>query len=150
MLKIANETDQRSAEAYAFIFLGFCLGAKGDYTRALEFGQSGLEIAEEIEHQQWMTAAHCVLGVTYRDLLELSIARQHLEQALSLANEPYSFAECVRFEQESFGALHQMLAGLNDAERKAAWEEIEQELSKFEGPDGFEGPCEMVVAIGVK
>ena len=61
-----------------------------------------------------------------------------------------SAAECVRFEQESFGALHQMLAGLNDAERKAAWEEIEQELSKFEGPGGFEGPCEMVVAVGVK
>lgn len=61
-----------------------------------------------------------------------------------------SAAECVRFEQESFGALHQMLAGLNDAERKAAWEEIEQELSKFEGPGGFEGPCEMVVAVGIK
>ncbi len=39
---------------------------------------------------------------------------------------------------------------LNDAERKAAWEEIEQELSKFEGPGGFEGPCEMVVAVGIK
>jgi len=89
-LKIARETGQRSAEAYAFIFLGFCLGAKGDYTRALEFGQRGLDIAEEIEHQQWMTAAHCVLGVTYRDLLELSMARQHLEQAMSLANETYS------------------------------------------------------------
>jgi SAM-dependent methyltransferase len=61
-----------------------------------------------------------------------------------------SAAECVRFEQESFGALHQMLAGLNDEERKAAWEEIEQELSKFEGPDGFEGPCEMVIAVGIK
>jgi ubiquinone/menaquinone biosynthesis C-methylase UbiE len=61
-----------------------------------------------------------------------------------------SAAECVRFEQESFGALHQMLAGLNDEERKAAWEEIEQELSKFEGPDEFEGPCEMVIAVGIK
>ena len=61
-----------------------------------------------------------------------------------------SAAECVRFEQESFGALHQMLAGLNDEERKAAWEEIKQELSKFEGPDGFEGPCEMVIAVGIK
>jgi len=61
-----------------------------------------------------------------------------------------SAAECVRFEQESFGALHQMLAGLNDEERKAAWEEIEHELSKFEGPDGFEGPCEMAIAVGIK
>ena len=61
-----------------------------------------------------------------------------------------SAAECLHFEQESFGALHQMLAGLNEEERKAAWEEIEHELSKFEGPDGFEGSCEMVIAVGIK
>jgi len=84
-LKIAQEIGQRSAEAYAYIFLGFCLGAKGDYSRALELAQRGLEIAEEIEHQQWIVAAHCALGVMYRELLELPIARQHLEQALSLA-----------------------------------------------------------------
>lgn len=59
-------------------------------------------------------------------------------------------AECVRFERESFGALHQMLSGLNDAQRDEAWEEIEQELSRFEGPDGFQGPCELVVGCGVK
>lgn len=61
-----------------------------------------------------------------------------------------SAAECVRFERESFGALHQMLSGLNESERTAAWEEIEDELRKFEGSDGFEGPCEMVVGVGVK
>jgi ubiquinone/menaquinone biosynthesis C-methylase UbiE len=61
-----------------------------------------------------------------------------------------SAAECVRFERESFGALHQMLSGLDEAEREAAWAEIEQELGKFEGPDGFEGPCELVIGTGVK
>ena len=61
-----------------------------------------------------------------------------------------SAAECVRFEKESFGALHQMLAGLDEAGRSAAWAEIEQKLSHFEGPSGFEGPCEMIVAVGVK
>jgi SAM-dependent methyltransferase len=61
-----------------------------------------------------------------------------------------SAAECVRFEKESFGALHQMLAGLDDAGKAAAWSEIEQELRQFESAGGFEGPCEMVVAVGVK
>ena len=61
-----------------------------------------------------------------------------------------SAAECVRFERESFGALHQMLAGVPEAERRSVWDEIEQELKKFEGADGFVGPCEMVVAVGVK
>jgi SAM-dependent methyltransferase len=61
-----------------------------------------------------------------------------------------SAAECVRFERESFGALHQMLAGLSEADRAAAWDEIEAELRQFEGPNGFEGPCELVVGVGVK
>ena len=89
-LKIAQEIGQRSAEAYAYIFLGFCLGAKGDYSRALELAQKGLEIAEEIEHQQWIVAAHCALGATYRELLALSLAQQHLEKALLLANKTCS------------------------------------------------------------
>ena len=61
-----------------------------------------------------------------------------------------SAAECVRFKRESFGALHQMLSGLAESERGAVWEEIEAELRQFEGVDGFEGPCEMVVGTGVK
>ena len=61
-----------------------------------------------------------------------------------------SASECVRFERESFGALHQMLSGLPESERGAVWEEIEEELRQFEGEDGFEGPCEMVVGAGVK
>ncbi|MGH8972509.1 MAG: class I SAM-dependent methyltransferase [Acidimicrobiia bacterium] len=61
-----------------------------------------------------------------------------------------SAAECVRFEQESFGALHQMLAGLSEPERAEAWAEIEAELTRFEGEDGFEGPCELIVASAVR
>ncbi len=61
-----------------------------------------------------------------------------------------SAAECVQFERESFGALHQMLAGLDDDGREAAWQEIEHELRRFEGPDGFAGPCELIVAAGTR
>lgn len=28
------------------------------------------------------------------------------------------------------------------------WEEIEQELKRFETESGFIGPCEMIVAVG--
>jgi len=59
-----------------------------------------------------------------------------------------STAEFVRFARESFGALHQMLAGLSDAGREEAWGEIERELSQYETADGFEGPCELLVAGG--
>ncbi len=61
-----------------------------------------------------------------------------------------SAAECVAFERESFGALHQMLAGLDEDGREAAWREIEQQLRQFEGSDGFSGSCELIVAAGTK
>lgn len=61
-----------------------------------------------------------------------------------------SAAECLRFEKESFGALHQMLAGLSKQEQDEAWEEIEQALKAYENEDGFSGPCEMVVVLGTK
>ncbi len=61
-----------------------------------------------------------------------------------------SAAECVRFERESFGALHQMMAGLDEAEREDTWREIARELGRFEGASGFEGPCELVVCVGVR
>lgn len=57
-------------------------------------------------------------------------------------------ADCARFERESFGALQQMLSGLDDEARAGAWAEIEVELRRFEGPDGFVGPCELLVAAG--
>ena len=61
-----------------------------------------------------------------------------------------SAAECVRFERESFGALHQMLAALPEHERGGVWEEIEEALTQFETADGFVGPCELLVASGTK
>jgi SAM-dependent methyltransferase len=59
-------------------------------------------------------------------------------------------ADCVRFERESFGALHQMLSSLDEAGKTAAWQEITDQLTQFEGPHGFAGPCEMLVISGTR
>ena len=58
--------------------------------------------------------------------------------------------DCLQFEQESFGALHQMLGGLSEPEKDAAWAEIEEALGQFEHDGRFEGPCEMFVASATK
>ena len=87
-----------------------------------------------------------ILEEAYRKAGFRDIETRILPAPLRLA----SAAECVHFERESFGALHQMLSGLSQEEREAAWEEIQRELSAFEGPDGFEGPCELIVAAGIK
>ena len=59
-----------------------------------------------------------------------------------------SAAECVRFERESFGALHQMMRTLSEAEQAETWAQIEEELGQFEDESGFSGPCEMLVGAG--
>lgn len=61
-----------------------------------------------------------------------------------------SALECLQFEQESFGALHQMLSGLSAPEKDDAWTEIEEALGAFESQGEFVGPCELLVVSGTK
>jgi SAM-dependent methyltransferase len=61
-----------------------------------------------------------------------------------------SAAECVTFERESFGALHQMMSTLSEDERADTWREIERELQRFEKSDGFVGPCELLIGAATK
>jgi DNA-binding CsgD family transcriptional regulator len=86
-IRIAREIGWRAGEAFALILSGYSPWAQGEYGRALAGIERGLEIAQEIEHRQWMGLAHRNLGALYLDLLALPAARQHLEQALRLANE---------------------------------------------------------------
>jgi ubiquinone/menaquinone biosynthesis C-methylase UbiE len=58
--------------------------------------------------------------------------------------------ECVRFMKESFGNLHQMMSRLSETEKAAAWEEIRDEMGRFETGGRFTGPCELVIASGAK
>ena len=59
-------------------------------------------------------------------------------------------SECLRFERESFGALHQMLSGLTDGEQAAAWAEIEQALETFEPGGRSTGPGQLAPAVGTR
>jgi SAM-dependent methyltransferase len=84
------------------------------------------------------------IEAVYRDAGFTSVEVRRVAAPLRMS----SAAECVRFERESFGALHQMLSSLSESERADVWSEIEQELSQFETPGGFEGPCELIVSVG--
>lgn len=85
---------------------------------------------------------------TLKQTLEQAGFRNVWVEAIDAPVRVKSAGECLQFEQESFGALHQMLGGLSDPEKDAAWEEIYQALKQFEHDDQFEGPCEMLVAVG--
>jgi hypothetical protein len=38
----------------------------------------------------------------------------------------------------------------SDDERVDVWAEIERELTQFETAEGFTGPCELILGVGVK
>jgi ubiquinone/menaquinone biosynthesis C-methylase UbiE len=61
-----------------------------------------------------------------------------------------SAAECVRFNQAAGGAVQHWLAHMSDTERQELWKEVEQALRSYEGPSGFEAPCEFLVGVGTK
>ncbi len=71
-------------------------------------------------------------------------------QAISSPLRMTSAVECLRFERESFGALHQMLAGLDEAGRERAWQEVGEALGELEDADGFTGPCELLVGAATR
>jgi SAM-dependent methyltransferase len=85
------------------------------------------------------------IEAVYREAGFTDVEVRHVPAPLRMS----SAADCVRFERESFGALHQMIGSLSESERSDVWSEIEQELSQFETADGFEGPCELIVSVGV-
>lgn len=87
-----------------------------------------------------------VLEQAYRQAGFREITIRTVDVPLRMA----SVAEYLRFARESFGALHQMLAGVTEAEREDIWDEIARELRQFEGPTGFVGLCEMIIGVGVK
>lgn len=76
--------------------------------------------------------------------------RQVTVEAMPAPLRLASAAECVRFERESFGALHQMMAGLSTDAQSATWGEIETALRAYERDGEFVGPCELLVAVGTK
>ena len=87
---------------------------------------------------------------TLSSVLEQAGFRDIEEEVVSAPVVLPSAADCLRFERESFGALHQMLSGLGPEAQESVWTEIGEALADFETAEGFIGPCELVVAAGTK
>lgn len=81
-------------------------------------------------------------------LIEAGFVDVEVRRVLSPLRLPTT-ADYVLFARESFGALHTMMSGLDEDARDRTWARIAAELTQFEGPDGFVGPCEMLVVGAV-
>ena len=71
-------------------------------------------------------------------------------RAVSVQRHFSSTAEAVSAMKDSFPRLQTLLTKLSDDDRVLAWSEIEQQLSQFEGSNGFEAPGEWLVGVGRK
>jgi len=96
-----------------------------------------------------VTATHVFLETLASALEQAGFRGVEVRRVDSPVRLP-SAAECARFERESFGALHQMMAALSESERAETWKEIKTVLRTYETEDGFVGPCEMLVGAGTK
>lgn len=86
-LRIARDINWPAGESFVRWELALWLGPRGEYTRALRSAQSGLELASEIGHRQWMTAARATLGLLYWDMFAFEAAEPLLSAGLELARE---------------------------------------------------------------
>jgi DNA-binding CsgD family transcriptional regulator len=82
---LARQIDWPAGEAYAELCRGILLASFGQFGRGLAHVHKGLQMAMEIEHQQWTLGAYCHLGHIYVLTLESALALRHLDAGLPLA-----------------------------------------------------------------
>jgi DNA-binding CsgD family transcriptional regulator/tetratricopeptide (TPR) repeat protein len=86
-LRLARRVDSLSGQAFAEWVYGLALATSGQLSQSLVHAQESLRLATEIEHPQWLAAAHFTLGRIYHLLLEANLAAQAFERGLALARD---------------------------------------------------------------
>jgi ubiquinone/menaquinone biosynthesis C-methylase UbiE len=61
-----------------------------------------------------------------------------------------SVAVAVENMRKSAGDTRELMNRLNEADRERAWAEIAEQFKRFEGPNGFEIPSEVLIGVGTK
>ena len=86
-LELARQISWAAGQAFAEWGIAIGLANKGIFGEAITHAQESLRIATEIEHRQWITAAHYALGHIYVLMLQADLAIQNLEEGLTLAKQ---------------------------------------------------------------
>jgi DNA-binding CsgD family transcriptional regulator/tetratricopeptide (TPR) repeat protein len=85
--QIAREIGWRGGEAFALVQLGNTLVLRGQYGKAAQAMQRGLDIAEEIGHLERRNNAYLGLGFLYTQLLAPDLAKRYLNKGLAAGKE---------------------------------------------------------------
>ncbi|HEY7221236.1 MAG TPA: methyltransferase domain-containing protein [Candidatus Binatia bacterium] len=98
--------------------------------------------------EPWMYALgkSGALEEVYRrgDFLNVSVRAVPIERRLPSADA------AVENMRKGAGDTRELMNRLNEADRERAWAEIAEQLKRFEGPNGFEIPGEVLIGVGTK
>lgn len=81
----AQEIEYRAGESNAAAQLGISYASQGQYTRALQLAARGLDLAEQIQHHQWIVGALYTMGTIHAELLNAEYAQVLFERGVELA-----------------------------------------------------------------
>jgi predicted ATPase/DNA-binding CsgD family transcriptional regulator len=81
-LEIARQMNSQSDEAIATIRLAMILRTQGRYAQAIDLSQSATELAEGLDHAEWISFGLAAQAEIQRDLLEIENARKFYERSL--------------------------------------------------------------------
>jgi len=86
-LELARQIGWAAGQAFAEWGIALGLANRGLFEEAITHAKESLRIATEIDHHQWITAAHYALGHIYVLMLQTDLAIQNLEEGLTRARE---------------------------------------------------------------
>jgi len=78
------------------------------------------------------------------DFLNVSVRAVPIQRRLPSA------AAAIENMRKGAGDTRELMNRLNEADRERAWTEITEQFKQFEGPNGFEIPGEVLIAVGTK
>lgn len=78
------------------------------------------------------------------DFLNVSV------RAVPIQRRRPSVAAAVENMRKSASDSRELMNRLNKADRERAWAEIAEQFKRFEGPNGFEIPGEVLIGVGTK
>lgn len=86
-LAIAREAGLPADEAYALVHVLLNLAGQGQLGRSFELTAALAQVLEQIDHSQWQTGVHTMLGLLHLMLLDGGAARYHFERAVELSRQ---------------------------------------------------------------
>jgi ubiquinone/menaquinone biosynthesis C-methylase UbiE len=61
-----------------------------------------------------------------------------------------SLHDAIQTMKSSMAVLQDLMAKLSETDQARAWQQIEQGMSQFAGPNGFDAPGEVLIGVGTK